>query len=105
MKHEQRCKDVTSEGYTVHHTAESPHPVDWDAALQWLVGILPASFAGKLLIFRSRGRDKQTLCSLVKGRKKKEKSLVNVSNVCFTWFVVKLLSFIWTVNCLTVAVH
>lgn len=52
-----------AEGYTVHHTAGWPRLVDWGAALQWLAGILPASFAGRLLTFRSHDHGKQTLCS------------------------------------------
>lgn len=52
-----------AEGYTVHRTAERPRLADSGAASQWLVGILPASFAERPLTFRSRGLDRQTLCS------------------------------------------
>lgn len=47
----------------MRHTAEWPHLAGSGAASQWPVGILPASFAGRPLTFRSHGRDRQTLCS------------------------------------------
>ena len=47
----------------MRHTAEWLHLADWDAASQWPVGILPASFAGRPRVFHSRGRDRQTLYS------------------------------------------
>lgn len=59
----------------MHHTAEWPRPADWGAAWQWLVGTLPASFAGRPLTFRSRGRDRQTLCSGMDRDKSKNKEV------------------------------
>ena len=60
----------SSEGYTGRHTAEWLRLVGWGAALRSLVGILPASFAGRLLIFRSHDRDRQTLYSSEKEQNK-----------------------------------
>lgn len=71
--HTHRCFS-SAEGYTERHTAESPHLADWGAASQWPVGILPASFAGRPLAFRSRGRDRRTLCSGADKRNQRKQS-------------------------------
>lgn len=53
-----------TEGYTGHRTAELLHLVDWDAAWQSLVGILPAFSAETLQASHSRAPGKQTPYSM-----------------------------------------